>query len=87
MNIYSLELNIKSQPEALERLLRVIRHRGFNIKNLNMQSMSSKGSIITMLVDSERDISLLTNQINKLLDVIDCQVLQNLTNELNILEG
>ncbi|MGS0675776.1 acetolactate synthase 2 small subunit [Shewanella sp. 0m-4] len=75
MNNYSLALNVQQQPEVLERVLRVARHRGFKVANLSMQLNSNNSTSIDMLVESEREIGLLTNQINKLIDVIDCQVL------------
>ncbi len=75
MNNYSLALNVQQRPEVLERVLRVVRHRGFKVANLSMQLNSNNHTSIDMLVQSERDISLLTNQIIKLIDVIDCQVL------------
>ncbi|MDR8526189.1 MULTISPECIES: acetolactate synthase 2 small subunit [Shewanella] len=75
MNNYSLALNVQQRPEVLERVLRVARHRGFKIANLSMQLNSNNSTSIDMLVESEREIGLLTNQINKLIDVIDCRVL------------
>ncbi|GIU17987.1 MULTISPECIES: acetolactate synthase 2 small subunit [unclassified Shewanella] len=75
MNNYSLALNVQQRPEVLERVLRVVRHRGFKIANLSMQLNSNNSTSIDMLVQSEREIGLLTNQINKLIDVIDCQLL------------
>ncbi|ABZ78483.1 amino acid-binding ACT domain protein [Shewanella halifaxensis HAW-EB4] len=79
MNNYSLALNVQQRPEVLERVLRVARHRGFKVANLSMQLNSNNCTSIDMLVQSEREIGLLTNQINKLIDVIDCQVLVNNT--------
>ena len=75
MNNYSLALNVQQRPEVLERVLRVVRHRGFKVANLSMQLNSNNHTSIDMLVQSEREIGLLTNQIIKLIDVIDCQVL------------
>lgn len=75
MNNYSLALNVQQRPEVLERVLRVARHRGFKIANLSMQLNSNNSASIDMLVESEREIGLLTNQINKLIDVINCRVL------------
>ncbi|MCL1140964.1 acetolactate synthase 2 small subunit [Shewanella pneumatophori] len=75
MNNYSLALNVQQRPEVLERVLRVARHRGFKVANLSMQLNSNNSTSIDMLVESEREIGLLTNQINKLIDVIDCRVL------------
>ncbi|MGS0679879.1 acetolactate synthase 2 small subunit [Shewanella sp. 125m-7] len=81
MNNYSLALNVQQRPEVLERVLRVARHRGFKVANLSMQLNSNNSASIDMLVESEREIGLLTNQLNKLIDVIDCQVLVSNTAE------
>ncbi|QLB20903.1 acetolactate synthase [Vespertiliibacter pulmonis] len=68
MNQYTLTIQAKQRPETLERLLRVIRHRGFTILKLN----SEHGEYITLqlTVQSEREISLLVHQLVKLPDVI-----------------
>ncbi|GIU19449.1 MULTISPECIES: acetolactate synthase 2 small subunit [unclassified Shewanella] len=87
MNNYSLALNVQQRPEVLERVLRVVRHRGFKVANLSMQLNSNNSTSIDMLVQSEREVGLLTNQINKLIDVIDCQVLVNSSSELAQQEG
>lgn len=63
-----LTLMANQRPETLERILRVIRHRGFTVLNLtaeqNGETLSLKFS-----VESQRDISLLINQLTKLEDV------------------
>ncbi|WP_299810307.1 acetolactate synthase 2 small subunit [uncultured Shewanella sp.] len=87
MNNYSLALNVQQRPEVLERVLRVVRHRGFKVANLSMQLNSNNSTSIDMLVQSEREIGLLTNQIIKLIDVIDCRVLVNSSSELAQQEG
>lgn len=74
MNSYSLALNLKSKPEALERVLRVIRHRGFKVANLTMQQGAVNNANIQLTLESEREIVLLTNQLNKLIDVIDTEL-------------
>lgn len=58
------------RPVLLERVLRVIRHRGFIIKQvLATQNQASKVAAIEIIVESDRPISLLTNQIEKLWDI------------------
>ena len=72
--IHALELQLKSSPEILERVLRVTRHRGFKVTNMNMTA--ENGNIFFALtVETERRIELLSNQLNKLVDVYYCQVL------------
>ncbi|MEZ9368691.1 acetolactate synthase 2 small subunit [Shewanella sp. 10N.286.51.B2] len=71
--MHSVELTLHNQPEVLERVLRVTRHRGFSIINMNMQLNEAGSVTLHFDVKSERVIELLTHQLNKLIDVIDCQ--------------
>ncbi|AQS38269.1 acetolactate synthase, small subunit [Shewanella psychrophila] len=71
---YQLSLTLMQQPEVLERVLRVVRHRGFKVTKMNMQLEGDQSVQLAMQVESERAIELLTNQLDKLFDVIDCQV-------------
>lgn len=70
---YQLALTLAQCPEVLERVLRVVRHRGFTVTKMEMQ-VAGDTAQLQMSVESERAIELLTNQIDKLYDVIDCQV-------------
>ncbi|WP_076415556.1 acetolactate synthase 2 small subunit [Shewanella sp. UCD-KL12] len=70
---YQLALTLAQRPEVLERVLRVVRHRGFTVTKMEMQ-VADDTAQLQMSVESERAIELLTNQIDKLYDVIDCQV-------------
>jgi len=72
-----LIIEAKKSPEFLERLLRVCRHRGFTVDNINAETGSVKQvSHITLTVCSERDISLLTKQIEKIVGVLQVATLQ-----------
>ena len=73
--MHSLELQVNSRPEVLERVLRVIRHRGFNVTNMQMEAQGPT-NVLVMQVASDRAIHLLTTQLQKLPDVNDCQVAQ-----------
>ncbi|WP_299798249.1 acetolactate synthase 2 small subunit [uncultured Shewanella sp.] len=73
--INTLTLTLAQRPEVLERVLRVVRHRGFRVTGMNMQSGDSKNASLDMLVEGERAIELLTTQLEKLIDVIECRVL------------
>ncbi|QFU21092.1 acetolactate synthase 2 small subunit [Shewanella eurypsychrophilus] len=70
---YQLSLTLVQQPEVLERVLRVVRHRGFKVTKMEMQ-LADDTALLHMQVESDRAIELLTNQIEKLYDVINCQV-------------
>lgn len=58
------------RPETLERILRVVRHRGFTVTNMQMK-LDNEKIWLDLTVQSEREIYLLINQLVKLFDVID----------------
>ncbi|UJF19346.1 acetolactate synthase 2 small subunit [Vibrio sp. SS-MA-C1-2] len=75
MQRYILEIAANDRPVLLERVLRVIRHRGFAIKQvLATQNQASKIAAIEIIVESDRPISLITNQIEKLWDITNVNV-------------
>ena len=55
--------------------MRVTRHRGFTITQMQMRMNDDASLSLDMEVDSERAIELLSNQLNKLIDVTQCKVL------------
>lgn len=69
-----LAVELKQQSIAVERFLRVTRHRGFNLTSLNIES-NEQGYIVSMSVDSDRPIYLLTQQLKKLVEVAEVEVL------------
>lgn len=65
-----LTIQTRNQAVVLERLLQVTRYRGFQLAGLEMKPMAAqKGLEIKLSVDTEQPIHLLTNQLNKLVDV------------------
>ncbi|MFA9487648.1 MULTISPECIES: acetolactate synthase 2 small subunit [unclassified Mannheimia] len=70
MEQYQLSIKANKRPETLERILRVIRHRGFEVKSLNVESNDATFELKLILV-SNRQLSLLTHQLEKLFDVIE----------------
>lgn len=59
-----------NSPELLERLLRVVRHRGFSVQNLNAETSENGKSLhLTLTVCSDRNISLLTKQLEKIFGI------------------
>lgn len=72
--IHALELRLKSSPEVLERVLRITRHRGFKVTNMNMTELDGN-LFFALTVEAERRIELLSAQLNKLVDVQYCQVI------------
>lgn len=72
---HQIELILNSSPEVLERVLRVVRHRGFTVATMNVEQQASRDTLLNMVVQSERAVPLLVNQLTKLIDVKACQVL------------
>ena len=69
-NQYTFELTAQHRPEVLERILRVIRLRGFTVTNMDMALVETKVQI-KITVKSDRTFDLLVNQLAKLPDVLE----------------
>ena len=70
MNRYKLVIMADDKQVVLERILQVTRYRGFLINGINAQvNTGTHIATIELMVSSERPISLLTDQINKLIDI------------------
>ncbi|MBE0377526.1 MULTISPECIES: acetolactate synthase 2 small subunit [Pseudoalteromonas] len=65
---HSLTVALKNQSVAVERFLRVVRHRGFDLTHFQL-NMDDGQYQVAMTVDSDKPIHLLTTQLNKLVDV------------------
>lgn len=65
---HQLTLRANQRPETLERILRVVRHRGFEIVSLHAEQQNGRLQL-SLTVQSERDIALLFNQLAKLEDI------------------
>ena len=70
MNQYTFDLTAQHRPEVLERILRVIRLRGFTVTNMDMALVETKVQI-KITVKSDRTFDLLVNQLAKLPDVLE----------------
>jgi acetolactate synthase II small subunit len=83
MERYLLDIKADDKPVLLERVLRVVRHRGFVIKQVAAtQNHESKVASVEIIVDSDRAISTLTDQIEKLWDIRSVEVTKISNNEL-----
>ena len=69
MNQYTFELTAQHRPEVLERILRVIRLRGFTATNMEMALVDTQVRL-KITVKSDRTFDLLVNQLAKLPDVL-----------------
>lgn len=78
---HQLSIEVRSRPEVLERVLRVVRHRGFRVCALNMAPQADAENInIQLTVASLRPVDLLSAQLSKLLDVA-CVEIQQMTSQ------
>ena len=69
MNQYTFDLIAQHRPEVLERVLRVIRLRGFTVINMDMTLVETQVQL-KITVKSDRTFDLLVNQLAKLPDVL-----------------
>ena len=69
MNQYTFDLIAQHRPEVLERVLRVIRLRGFTVTNMDMALVDPQVQL-KITVKSDRTFDLLVNQLAKLPDVL-----------------
>ena len=69
MNQYTFDLIAQHRPEVLERVLRVIRLRGFTVTNMDMALVDTQVRL-KITVKSDRTLDLLVNQLVKLPDVL-----------------
>ena len=70
MNQYTFDLIAQHRPEVLERVLRVIRLRGFTVTNMEMSLVDTQVQL-KITVKSDRTLDLLVNQLAKLPDVLE----------------
>ncbi len=78
---HQVSVQARFRPETLERVLRVVRHRGFQICAMNMESgMNPEQINIELTVASLRSIELLFSQLSKLTDV-NCVEIQQPTSQ------
>lgn len=75
MNNYKLIIMTDDKQVVLERILQVTRYRGFLINGMTAQVNTGNNiATIELLVSSNRPISLLIDQINKLIDIKSVEV-------------
>lgn len=67
---HQIDLTAQHRPEVLERILRVVRHRGFTVTQMDMQLVDDKVRL-KFTVKSDRTLELLVSQLEKLPDVIE----------------
>ncbi len=84
MKPMTLAIEAHNTPAMMERVLRVTRHRGFKVCDMNMRTYNGQDNVtISLTVTGERPLELLTNQLNKLVDVASLEVLSAQQLKLN----
>ena len=80
MKSYQLTIKVDDKQVVLERILQVTRYRGFLINGINAKvNTGTNIGTIELMVRSERPIELLVDQINKLIDIKEVKVDNNIT--------
>lgn len=78
---HQVSIQARFRPEMLERVLRVVRHRGFQVCALNMILAVNTDNInIRLIVTSHRPVELLSTQLDKLMGV-SCVEIQQPTSQ------
>ena len=67
---HQIDLTAQHRPEVLERILRVVRHRGFTMTQMDMQLIDDKVRL-KFTVKSDRTLDLLVSQLEKIYDVVE----------------
>ena len=67
---HQIDLTAQHRPEVLERILRVVRHRGFTVTQMDMQLIDDKVRL-KFTVKSDRILDLLVSQLEKIYDVVE----------------
>ncbi|MFT8229775.1 MAG: acetolactate synthase 2 small subunit [Enterobacterales bacterium] len=74
---YALCIKSRFCLEIIERILRIIRHRGFELHAINIEKKNNNNNIINIYIDvfsNTRSIYILLTQLNKLIDVISIKL-------------
>lgn len=80
---HQVSIQARFRPEMLERVLRVVRHRGFQVCAMNMSTTMSSDSVnIELTVASQRPVDLLSSQLSKLMDVACVEIQQQTSQQI-----
>ncbi len=83
MNNYQLTIKVDDKQVVLERILQVTRYRGFLIHGIHAEvNTGTQIGTVVLQVHSERPISLLIDQINKLIDIKEVKVDNDVTAQI-----
>jgi acetolactate synthase II small subunit len=72
---HTLTITTNNEASVVERLLQVTRYRGYQLAGLQLEPLTDcAGLSVTLTVNSDKPIHLLTSQLHKLYDVRDLQL-------------
>ncbi|WP_223670656.1 acetolactate synthase 2 small subunit [Kangiella shandongensis] len=72
MNTNTFKIILRQSTGSLERILRLIRHRGFEVNYcLAREEALENGMSVTLQLTSERSAENLYHQLHKLVDVVE----------------
>ncbi|WP_345292070.1 acetolactate synthase 2 small subunit [Kangiella marina] len=72
MSTNTFKIIVRQSTGSLERILRLIRHRGFKVNYCLARDESlENGMSVTLQLSSERSIDNLYHQLHKLVDVVE----------------
>ncbi|MCM2678205.1 acetolactate synthase 2 small subunit [Echinimonas agarilytica] len=86
-NEHTLSIEAHDRPATIERLLRVIRHRGYRLCKMSVESSQEDERIaVSVTVNCEKSVNFLQQQLAKLVDVSSVEVasINEETNQLRI---
>ncbi len=73
--VQQIQIQAKDSPVVLERILQVIRYRGYKVCHLNMnKSPKNKGLTIEVSVESDKMVENLIHQLGKIVDIEQIKV-------------
>jgi acetolactate synthase II small subunit len=80
---HQVSIQARFRPEMLERVLRVVRHRGFQVCAMNMDQDGNSDNVnIELTVASQRPVDLLSSQLSKLMDVACVEIQQHTSQQI-----
>lgn len=76
---HHLMIHADNRPAAVERLLRVVRHRGFALQNMALDLLDEHRLCIQLTLTSDKPVRLLQNQLSKLVEVATVELAEPIT--------
>lgn len=83
--IHTVEIDAVNRASVVERIMRVTRHRGFNLQQMSLNTYADDSKCrVSVTVNSDRSINLLLTQFAKLVDVVEVELACEDSNTLKI---